>query len=208
MRSLSLLLAVRVLPVAALAVTGWAWTSGPYAPGEDRAAPAAAEPKAAESAAAEETYEKPPAPCDAVPSGTVEDLVPEADRGGKELRLTDPERRRTCSWSALDGYDYRWLDVGYDLRDSAATARQAFASRAGDAARTVDGLGEQAAVVVELTEKDGQKTRSAKLYVRSRNMLVTVTYNGSDFESQSAPGPATMKDGAVRAGKAALEALR
>ncbi|MDI3385262.1 hypothetical protein QIS99_03380 [Streptomyces sp. B-S-A8] len=209
MRSLPLLLAARLLPVAALATAGWAWTSGPYAPTENRPA-VAAEPKAAEAEAeaeAEATYGKPPAPCDVLRSGTVEELVPGADRGGKELRLTDPGRRRTCSWSALKGYDYRWLDVGYDVRESAAAARSAYAARTEGSAEAVAGLGEQAAVLMELSEKDGQQSREAKLVVRSHNAVVTVTYNGSDFETQSAPKAETVRDGAERAARAAVEAL-
>ncbi|MDI3406973.1 hypothetical protein [Streptomyces cavernicola] len=207
MRSLPLLLAARLLPVAALATAGWAWTSGPLAPEEEDRPAIAAEPKAAEVTEDEQAYDKPPAPCEALPADTVDALVPDADHDGKELRLTDPERRRTCSWSALKGYDYRWLDVGYDLRDSAAAARSAFATRAGGAAEAVEGLGEQAAVVMRLSEKDDQQSREAKLVVRSGNALVTVTYTGSDFESQSAPKAEKMRDGAVRAARAAVTAL-
>ncbi|MDQ8705595.1 hypothetical protein RCO28_24310 [Streptomyces sp. LHD-70] len=206
MRSLSLLLAARMLPVAALATAGWAWTSGPYAPAEDRPA-VAAEPKAAAVTEAEAAYDKPPSPCGVLKSQAVEELVPGADRDGKELRLTDPERRRTCSWSALEGYDYRWLDVGYDLRDSTAAARSAYAARTGGSAESVDGLGEQAAVVMKLSEKDGQQSREAKLVARSGNAVVTVTYNGMDFQSESAPKADTLRDGAVQAARAALAAL-
>ncbi|NBE55554.1 hypothetical protein [Streptomyces boluensis] len=202
MRSLPLLLAGRLLPVAALATAGWAWTTGPYAPVEPK--PLAA---AQTGAKPEPTYAKPPAPCEVLSHDTVKDLVPDAERGGKELRLTAPESRRTCAWSALKGYDYRWLDVGYDVRESAADARTAFTARAQDSGEAVSGLGDRASVTVTIKEKDKQQTREARVVVRSRNALVTVTYTGSDFESQGAPKADTMRDGALKAARTAVAAL-
>lgn len=203
MRSLPLLLAGRMLPVAVLATAGWAWTSGPYAPADDNKPLAAAETEAAPEA----TYDKPPAPCEVLSHDAVQGLVPDAKRGGKELRLTDPERRRTCAWSALKGYDYRWLDVGYDVRESAAAAGTGFTARTRDGGDAVSGLGDQASVTVSLKEKDGQQTRAASVVVRSRNAVVTVTYSGSDFASQHAPKADTMREGALKAARKAVEAL-
>lgn len=203
MRSLPLLLAGRILPVAVLATAGWAWTSGPYAPADDNTPLAAAETKAKP----EPTYDKPPAPCEVLSQDTVQDLVPAAEQGGKELRLTAPERRRTCAWSGLKGYDYRWLDVGYDVRESAAAAATGFTARTRGDGDAVSGLGDQASVVMTLKEKDGQQTRAARVVVRDRNAVVTVTYNGSDFESQHAPEADTMREGALKAARTAVKAL-
>ncbi|MFC7303234.1 hypothetical protein ACFQVC_03275 [Streptomyces monticola] len=203
MRSLPLLLAGRLLPVAVLATGGWAWTTGPGAPADE---PAVAAARSAQKPEPEPVHRKPPAPCEALTKDTVGKLAPEADRDGKELRLTDPDRRRTCSWSALKGYDYRWLDVSYDLHKTVAAARQAYPKRGADGDPVPD-LGDKAAVTVDLTTKDRQETREATVVTRSRNALVTVTYNGSDFESKGAPKAEAMQEGAVRAAREAVSRL-
>ncbi|MGW0734534.1 hypothetical protein [Streptomyces sp. NPDC002851] len=208
MRSLPLMLVARLLPVVALATAGWAWTTGPYAPADKPAAKAA--PANAEAAAAEPTYRKAPAPCDALPEETVKKLVPEAKTAGKELSLTDRDRRRTCTWSALKGYDYRWLDVSYEVtktEDAARTAYNKFRTGADGGTTKIADLGDQAASAAHRSTKDGQKSQKATVTVRDRNALVRVTYTGSDFEDKGAPEADTMREGAVRAAKAAVSAL-
>ncbi|RVU28712.1 hypothetical protein EOT10_02240 [Streptomyces antnestii] len=215
MRSLPLPLAltVRVLPVAVLACAGWAWTSGPMAEpaGQPAAAPHATPTPtptpASKSAPAGtgRTYREPPEPCAAVPAKTVAALVPKADAAGKELSAADRSLRRGCSWSALKGYDYRWLDVSFEIKESAAAADTAFTARGkGDAA---SGLGDGARVAVALTTNDKQDKREAVVTVRSANALVTVTYNGSDFESHGAPAADEISKGALRAAGDAVAAL-
>ncbi|WP_327352241.1 hypothetical protein [Streptomyces sp. NBC_01304] len=199
MRSLPLLLAGRLLPVVALATAGWAWTSGPYAPAPAAKPAAAPSPKASDA----RKYRKPPAPCETMSADTVKDLVPGAKTKGKELDLSDPARRRTCSWSALKGYDYRWLDVSYEVIGSAKQARPT-EPRQGE---SVPDLGDKASVSVDLTTKDKQHTREAVVTVRASNALITVTYNGSDFESKGAPGADTMRKGALKAAKEAVAGL-
>ncbi|WP_455362307.1 hypothetical protein [Streptomyces sp. SYSU K21746] len=211
MRSLPVTLTVRLLPVAVLATVGWAWTSGPYAPaqrpGAPRAAAASPNPETAAAAVgAAPVYGRPPASCTVLPAATVKALVPGGKTTGTELPPADPAHRRTCSWSGLDGYEYHWLDVTLEVRDSVDAARSAYARRQGGTA--VPGLGDEAAVAVELTTEDKQQTREAVVVVRLENAMVTVAYNGSDFESKSAPGAAGIRDGAVRAAKDAVAALR
>ena len=209
MRSLPLPLAltVRVMPVAVLACAGWAWSSGPMADpvGRPAAAPRPSPSASAQPSAATRTYVKPPEPCGAVTAKTVADLVPKADAAGKELSAADRSLRRGCSWSALKGYDYRWLDVSFEIKDSAAAADTAFAARGkGDAA---SGLGEEARIAVALTTHDKQNKREAVVTVRAANALVTVTYNGSDFESHGAPPAEEISKGALRAAGDAVAAL-
>ncbi|MEU6658217.1 hypothetical protein [Streptomyces sp. NPDC046821] len=222
MRSLPLplLLSARVLPVAVLACAGWAWTSGPMAdpsgqtsaasrPTPHGSAPDGSTPDGSapstRSTADHREYGKPPAPCSAVPPKTVAALVPKADAAGKELAAADSSLRRGCSWSGMQGFDYRWLDVSFEVKHSSEEAHTAFAKRGkGDAA---SGLGDEARVAVGLTSQDKQDTREAVVTVRSANALVTVTYNGSDFESHGAPPAEDIHQGALRAAGDAVASL-
>ncbi|MFE5022136.1 hypothetical protein ACFRAO_02095 [Streptomyces sp. NPDC056656] len=210
MRSLPLPLAltVRVLPVAVLACAGWAWTSGPMADSSRQpvAAPHPSTKRAAQSASAEiRAYDKPPEPCSAVTAKTVAELVPKADPAGKELAAADRSLRRGCSWSALKDYDYRWLDVSFEIKESAAAADTAFTARGkGD---TAPGLADEARIAVALTTHDKQNTREAVVTARAGNALVTVTYNGSDFESHGAPATDGIYKGALKAAGDAVAKL-
>ncbi|MYW66781.1 hypothetical protein GTY65_22320 [Streptomyces sp. SID8379] len=214
MRSLPLpvTLTVRLLPVAVLACVGWAWSTGPMAEPaakdkNDAAAPSSS-PSSPSASVAAKTYAKPPAPCGSVASKTVTSLVPGAKTAGKELSATDESVRRGCSWSALKGYDYRWLDVSFEVKNSDALAKQSFEEGDG-APRTsaLKGLGDEARVTSELTTKDKQDTRESVVTVRKGNILVTVTYNGSDFESKGAPSNETVIKGARKAAGDAVGAL-
>ncbi|MFE6194430.1 hypothetical protein [Streptomyces sp. NPDC057838] len=217
MRSLPLPLALtaRLSPVVVLAAAGWALSSGPLA------APTAAEPGPAEektetqsastpsTSTESKTYEAAPAPCQSVAEKTIESLVPGAKTAGKEIPSTDAKLRRTCSWNALKGYDYRWLDVSYEVMASDEAAEKSYREqlerRSGGGA--VPGLGDSAYSVVNLTTEDKQQTREGVVVARASNALVTITYNGSDFESKKAPGTDTINKGAIRAAKEAVAAL-
>ncbi|MFI0165312.1 hypothetical protein [Streptomyces sp. NPDC017095] len=217
MRSLPLPLALtaRLSPVAVLACAGWALTSGPAAPpaaGHLSARHTPAGPSAAADpapAAAANAYTTAPAPCSSVPAATLKSLVPGAGTAGKEIPSTDTSLRRTCSWNALDGYDYRWLDVSFEIGGSAREARgeydQRVAERGGGGA--VPGLGDSAYSVVGLTTEDGQQTREGVVLVRAANALVVVTYSGSDFETRRAPSTDEINKGAIKAAKSAVAAL-
>ncbi|MGY0019672.1 hypothetical protein [Streptomyces sp. cg35] len=203
-------LAARLLPVAVLACAGWAWSTGPMSDTADKdqkkAAPQESASHGPSESVAAKTYAKPPAPCGTVGSKTVTSLVPGAKAAGKELSATDESVRRGCSWSALKGYDYRWLDVSFEVKNSDALAKQAFASGGGKDGAAKD-IGDEARLTTDLTTKDKQDTREAVVTVRSANVLVTVTYNGSDFESKSAPSADTIGKGALQAAHDAVAAL-
>ncbi|MGA5042220.1 hypothetical protein ACPCA8_35125 [Streptomyces capoamus] len=218
MRSLPLPLALtaRLTPVAVLACAGWALTSGPTAPpapaGHQAAAskaPAKAASAAPSPGGAQRTYTTAPAPCAAVPAATVKSLVPGAGPAGKEIPSTDTGLRRTCSWNALKGYDYRWLDVSYEIGASEQEATQEYRQRVAEKSGggPVPGLGDSAYSVVNLTTEDGQQTREGVVLVRVANALVVVTYNGSDFESRKAPATDEINKGAIKAARSAVAAL-
>ena len=211
---LPLTLGARLLPVAVLASAGWALTSGPFAP-----APAVdhdKEPQHKESTTAPPptavpvTFRTAPAPCGAVAQATLKSLVPGAKTAGKEIASTDKAVRRTCSWNALEGFDYRWLDVSFEIKDSDDAARTAFDQRRGEKSGggAVPGLGDAGYSVVNLTTQDKQQTREGVVIARASNALVMVTYNGSDFETKKAPSTDEINKGAIKAAKDAVTALK
>lgn len=215
MRSLPLPLALtaRLLPVAVLASAGWALSSGPFAatPTADHKSThkTTATASAPSTSAATKTYTASPAPCDGVTEKTVKSLVPGAKTAYQEIASTDKTVRRTCSWNALKGFDYRWLDVSYEIKESDAAAEKSYKERVADKSGggAVPGLGDSGYSVVNLTTEKKQQTREGVVVVRASNALVVVTYNGSDFETQKAPSTDVINKGAIKAAKDAVAAL-
>ncbi|MFF9315426.1 hypothetical protein ACF1BS_31545 [Streptomyces sp. NPDC014748] len=221
---LPLALTARLSPVLVLACTGWALTSGPFAasPADggraaaqetrtaDASSSAGAGPSGAPSAsAAAPVYASAPQPCAAVAAKTVASLVPGAKSAGKEIPSTDEKVRRTCSWNALKGYDYRWLDVSFEIMRTTDAARTSYQQRTAEKSGggAVPGLGDEAYSVVNLTTEDKQQTREGVVLARVANALVVVTYNGSDFETKKAPDTDEINKGAIKAAKEAVAAL-
>ena len=216
MRSLPLPLALtaRLSPVVVLAAAGWALSSGPAATpaADDRTATQKTEdesPTAPATAAASKTYASAPSPCDSLGSKTIKDLVPGAKTAGKEIPSTDSKLRRTCSWNALKGYDYRWLDVSFEITASDEAAETSYKERvaAKSGGGDVPGVGDAGYSVVNLTTEDKQQTREGVVMIRASNALISVTYSGSDFESKKAPGTDEINKGAIKAAKEAAAAL-
>lgn len=212
--SLPLALTARLSPVAVLATAGWALASGPFAPapaaGHQPAQKTAAQSSSAPSStAAPAAYAAAPAPCGSVAAATVKSLVPGASTAGKEIPSTDTKLRRTCSWNALKGYDYRWLDVSFEITDSDRAAQKEYKDRITEKSGggDVPGVGDSGYSVVNLTTEDKQQTREGTVLVRVSNALVVVTYNGSDFETKKAPGADEINKGAIKAAKDAVRAL-
>ncbi|MFI9804681.1 hypothetical protein ACIHEJ_10000 [Streptomyces sp. NPDC052301] len=217
---LPLALTVRLTPVVVLACAGWSLSSGPAA------SPAAAGHRTDQktstqsssstssssgpsSTAAAKAYSSAPSPCPSVPAATVKSLVPGAKTAGKEIPSTDTDLRRTCSWNALDGYDYRWLDVSFEVAASDQEAEKEYQQRVTEKSGggAVPGLGDSAYSVVNLTTEDKQQTREGVVMARVSNALVIVTYNGSDFETKKAPSTDEINKGAIKAARAAVSAL-
>ncbi|MCX4884925.1 hypothetical protein [Streptomyces sp. NBC_00847] len=210
---LPLALTARLSPVIVLAAAGWALSSGPAATsdaGHKEAPKTGTQSATAPSTAAEsKSYAAAPAPCGSIAVKTLNSLVPGAKTAGKEIRSTDAKLRRTCSWNALKGYDYRWLDVSYEVMNSDTAAQRSYKDRITDKSGggVVPGLGDAAYSVVNLTTEDKQQTREGVVIAQASNVLVVITYNGSDFESKKAPGTDEINKGAIKAAKEAVAAL-
>jgi hypothetical protein len=236
--SLSLTLAARVLPTLVLAVAGWAMvTSGsgnahtsagagaspsshasPGPSGSSRSGGSGASPGPSGGSSAAPTgrvFPSAPAPCGTLPKSTITSLVPGAKTAGSALKTSDASRHTDCAWHALKGYDYRWLDVSYEIVPSTTGgAGNTVALRSAEAtyqqrkqATTVPGLGDEASIGGTLTTQDKQQTREAVVVVREGNAVLTVTYNGSDFKTGKAPGATTVGKAALTAARAALNGL-
>ncbi|WP_413115198.1 hypothetical protein ACK1X7_15440 [Streptomyces sp. CY1] len=202
MRSLPLTLVARLLPVAVLAAAGVAMTASDDS--DTGATPAGPSPQTSAPAtgAAAPRYAKPPAEaCTTLPESMLKELVPGAKAAGNELKSSDLSRRTGCSWHALDDFEYRWLDIAYDVK---STAGKKGGSAGGSA---VPGLGDDASVTEKTTEDDDQGIREAVVTVHQDNAAVTVTYNGGDFESHKAADGDAIRKGAISAAKKALAAL-
>ncbi|MFI7406202.1 hypothetical protein ACIBW9_38040 [Streptomyces sp. NPDC049541] len=211
---LPLALTARLSPVVVLAAAGWALTSGPAATttAEHKEAPQTGSQSASapSSTAQTKTYAASPAPCGSMAEKTLKALVPGAKTAGKEIQSTDAKLRRTCSWNALKGYDYRWLDVSFEVMNSDEAAQSTYKQRITDKSGggAVPGLGDQAYSVVNLTTEDKQQTREGMVFAQVSNVLVVVTYNGSDFETKKAPGTDEINKGAIEAARDAVTALK
>jgi hypothetical protein len=207
-------LTARLSPVVVLAAAGWALSSGPAATpaAEHKEAHGTGtqSPTAPSTAAQSKSYDAAPAPCGSVAVKTLKSLVPGAKTAGKEIRSTDAKLRRTCSWNALKGYDYRWLDVSFEVMESDDAAQKAYkdriAQKSGGGA--VPGLGDEGYSVVNLTTQDKQQTREGDVMARVSNVLVAITYNGSDFETKKAPSTDEINKGGIKAAKDAVAALQ
>ncbi len=211
---LPLALTARLAPVAVLATAGWALSSGPETrPVAERERPpepgASQSPSAPATEAVTKTHAAAPAPCGVLAEKTITSLVPGVKTEGKEIPSTDTKVRRTCSWNALKGFDYRWLDVSYEVMATDEAAGKSYKERVADrgGGGEVPGLGDEAYSVVNLTTEDKQETREGTVLVRAANALVMITYNGSDFESGRAPATDVINKGAIQAAKEAVAAL-
>ncbi|MET9968013.1 hypothetical protein ABZZ80_19320 [Streptomyces sp. NPDC006356] len=216
MRSLPLPLALtaRLSPVVVLAAAGWALSSGPFAAtpaAEDQATRKSGDesPTAPATAAVSKTYAAAPSPCGSLGSKSIKALVPGAKTAGKEIPSTDSKLRRTCSWNALKGYDYRWLDVSFEITKSDEAAQKSYKERVADRSGggDVPGIGDSGYSVVNLSTEDKQQTREGVVLVRVSNALVSITYSGSDFESKKAPDTDEINKGAIKAAREAVAAL-
>lgn len=210
---LPLALTARLLPVAVLACTGWVMSSGTStttpAATDHKSPQATQSPSGPAATAVAKKYTAAPAPCTGVTEKTVKALVPGAKTAGQEIPSTDKSVRRTCSWNALKGFDYHWLDVSYEIKDSDEAAQKSYTGRVGDKSGggAVPGLGDSAYSVVNLTTTDKQQTREGVVIVRASNALVVVTYNGSNFETKKAPSTDEINKGAIKAAKDVVATL-
>jgi hypothetical protein len=215
---LPLALTARLSPVVVLAAAGWALSSGPFATTssadsqnkQESGQTSTQSPSAPATAAVSKSYGASPAPCGSLAKKTITSLVPGAKTAGKEIKSTDAKIRRTCSWNALKGFDYRWLDVSFEIMESDSAAQKSYKERLTEnsGGGAVPGLGDAAYSVVNLTTEDKQQTREGEVVAQVSNAMVVVTYNGSDFESKKAPSTDEINKGAIKAAKEAVTALK
>src|SRR5690606_41172857 len=127
------------------------------------------------------------------------------------IRDFDVTGVQTCAHPiSLKGYEYRWLDVSFEVLASDEASERSYGSRVEEKSGggEVPGLGDEAYSVVNLTTEDKQQTREGVVLARTSNALVVVTYNGSDFESKKAPSTDEINKGAIKAAKEAVAALQ
>jgi DNA-binding protein YbaB len=177
----------------------------------------------------EAAYGTLPEACDVLSDGTLEDLVPEARKAGKEGSSDDLESRASCSWDSLDnngvkGSQFRWLNVSL-LRFESDVARgagdelakeyydgQVEDARAVTGARNVKsapaaGIGDEAtAVRYDLKKKEGS-FKQQTVVVRAENVVVTVDYNGAGLAGDRTPDADELMKDAQKAAEEAVAAV-
>ena len=223
-----LLVCAAVVPVM-LVAAGCSWDFGS---GDDAKKDSGAQSSASATKAAvvkEAAYGKLPEPCKVLPSKTLGELVPKADKSGKEGESDDTATRGSCSWDSLDdngvkGSQFRWLNVSL-LRFESGAARgtgeklaatyyddhvqraQSVKDAKNTKSEPVSGTGTEAtAVRYELKKKEGT-FKQQTIVVRAENIVLTLDYNGAGLAGDKSPSAADMSKAARKAAKEAVEAV-
>ncbi|GGT34115.1 DUF3558 family protein [Streptomyces chromofuscus] len=194
--------------------------------GSESPAGASASPSPTVEAAA---YAKLPEPCAVLSKKTLEELVPEAGKSGKEGNSDDISARASCSWDSLDnngvkGSQFRWLNVSL-LRFESDVTRGAGDQRAQEyyekqvtdvkavegakntKAEPLTGTGDQAtAVRYDLKKKEGA-FKQQTVVVRVENVVVTLDYNGAGLAGDRTPDADDLMKAAKKAAKEAVAAV-
>ncbi|MER7414750.1 MULTISPECIES: hypothetical protein [Streptomyces] len=176
-------------------------------------------------------YKKLPDSCDALSKDTVKDLVPGTkNEAGKRVGSGDLNDAGSCLWSGLDKYDYRQLTVSLKRFDSDESLG-AGDKRAGEYMKQqltdttgnkenkkpkeskVSGVGDEATSIAYETEKKDSKDKSEeynahRLVARTANVVVTVDYEGTGFESGKKPSADDLKKNAEKAAKQAVSKIK
>jgi hypothetical protein len=174
-------------------------------------------------------FKKLPESCDVLKKGTLEDLVPKADKSGKEGKSDDVSTRGSCSWSSLDnngveGSQFRWLNVSLLRFESDVTrgagdelARKYYEKQAQDAqavegakdvkSEPASGIGDEATTVRYGLKKKEGSFKQQTVVARVENVVVTVDYNGAGLAGEETPDTDTMVKSAQKAAKEAVAAV-
>ena len=210
-----LTLTARLSPVAVLACAGWALTSGPLTATQDTAAkdtqktPVRDGFRAPSTTANSKTYGAAPAlPHEAPAAKTITTRWCRASsRPARRSRPRTPALRRTCSWNALKGYDYRWLDVSFEITDSDERGRRSrtrSASPTRAAAGSCPGSGTRPTPCVNLTTEDKQQTRGGRGHrPRRPTRWSSSTTTAATSSPSKAPATDEINKGAIKAAKEA-----
>ncbi|MFI9153547.1 DUF3558 family protein [Streptomyces sp. NPDC053367] len=220
------LVGAAALPVVLLAA---ACSSGSDSDGEDAKQASPSVTASPSPTVREAAYGTLPEACDALSAKTLEDLVPEARKSGKEGSSDDLESRGSCSWDSLDnngvkGSQFRWLNVSLLRFESDVTrgagdelAKEYYAGQVEDAraatgARNVKsapaaGIGDEAtAVRYDLKKKEGS-FKQQTVVARVENVVVTVDYNGAGLAGDKTPDADELMKDAQKAAKEAVAAV-
>ncbi|OEJ94978.1 hypothetical protein [Streptomyces thermolilacinus] len=175
-------------------------------------------------------FAKLPDACKSITAKTVEDLVPEVKKkAGTPGKSSDLNDRGNCSWNGLEdkgvkGSDYRWLDVSLLRFDSDQTlgtgekrAQDKYVSKVAEVKATegatdvvtssVPGVGNEARAISYSMKKTGETFRYGVIAVRTENVVVTVSYNGTGYAGAKAPAAGELMEGTVKAVKDAVAAV-
>ncbi|MFE1440843.1 DUF3558 family protein [Streptomyces sp. NPDC058739] len=219
------LVGVAALPVVLLAA-GCSSDSGSEDKAKETSPSVTASPSPTVEAAAYATL---PEACDVLTSKTLEELVPEAGKSGKEGSSDDLESRGSCSWDSLDnngvkGSQFRWLNVSLLRFESDVTrgpgdelAKEYYDGQVVDAkgatgarnvkAAPVVGTGDEAtAIRYDLKKKEGA-FKQQTVVARVENVVVTVDYNGAGLAGEKAPDADELMKDAQRAAREAVAAV-
>ncbi|MFG3661217.1 DUF3558 family protein [Streptomyces sp. NPDC047706] len=214
------------VPVMLIAAGCSSDSAGADAKASESPAGASASPSPTVEAAA---YAKLPEPCEVLSKKTLEELVPEAGKSGKEGNSDDVSVRAGCSWDSLDnngvkGSQFRWLNVSLLRFESDAArgagerrAQEHYSQQVADAksaegaknttSEQVTGTGDQAtAVRYDLKKKEGA-FKQQTVVARVENVVVTVDYNGAGLAGEKSPDADDLMKAAQKAAKEAVAAV-
>ena len=170
-----------------------------------------------------------PEPCDVLEKDTLEDLVPKADKSGKEGQSDDVTVRSSCSWNSLDnngvkGSQFRWLNVSLLRFESDVTrgagdglAKKYYAKQVRDAqavegakdsrSEPASGIGDEATTVRYGLKKKEGTFKQQTVVARVENVVVTVDYNGAGLAGEKTPDADTLAKAARKAAEEAVAAV-
>lgn len=169
-------------------------------------------------------YASLPDPCAAIAKSTVTSLVPGAkEPGGTAAGSGEPKDNGGCSWTGLNGYQYRYLDNAFQRFDSVPGARTAddqarsayraavratAAATKGTKTAALPGVGDEATLITWDSGKDHSVYRNATVVARSANAVLTVDYTGAGLQGSGTPKAAGLETGVRRVSQEALAALK
>jgi hypothetical protein len=183
---------------------------------------AAASSAAASPSLAPAKYAKVPDPCTAISQITVKSMVRSVkNASGQRVASEDATNRGGCSWTGLDGYQYRYLDDSFQRFDSlpgGGSAEQQAASGfksavhidaalAGAKTAQVNGIGDEAALITWDANKDNTGYHYATVVTRTANIIVTVDFSGAGLEDADKPQADQMNQDAQQAAKEAVASV-
>jgi hypothetical protein len=197
---------------------------------KDQGAATAKQTPSAEPTLPPAKFAKLPEACKALAKGTIEDLVPKAEKAaGEPDKSSDPEKRRGCSWKGLDdkgqkGSQYHYLTFSLhrfesnpalgsgEKRAEEQTAKQVNKFQGKEGAKDirsnpVSGIGDQASTVSYGAREGGTDFEHAVVVTRTGNVVVTLDYNGAGYSGAKVPASAELMKGAQKAAKEVVASI-